>query len=271
MQVEDVAARCTGLVKIYSTATGEVHALKGIDATFHYGAVTAVVGPSGSGKSSLLRILAGMDEPTAGSVVVSGSDITDLSARHLRGLRRKHVGYVFQRPSDNLIPYLTAWEHMKLAARLRGHRRVNDAYEILEALGIYDRIDHKPNQLSGGEQQRLAFAQALMGEPKMIVADEPTAELDSASSAALLGEISNLARRGIAFVVSTHDQQVVRSADRSLHLRHGTLEVETDEGVSLAVIDSTGRVQLPQEALKMFPRRRAVIHVEDGEVRITPP
>ena len=212
-----------------------------------------------------------MDEPTAGSVTVAGSDITGLSARALRALRRKHIGYVYQRPSDNLISYLTVWEHMKLSARLRGHRRVNDAYEILEALGIYERIDHKPHQMSGGEQQRLAFAQALMGEPKMIIADEPTAELDSASSTALLGEISNLAQRGIAFILSTHDQQVVQSADRSLHLRHGNLEVETDEGVTLAVIDSSGRVQLPQDALKMFPRRRAVIHVEDDEIRITPP
>lgn len=271
LRVESPAASCTGLVKIYATATGEVHALKGIDAEFPYGQVTAVVGPSGSGKSSMLRILAGMDRPTAGSVRVADRDLGDLSMPAIRKLRRKHISYVYQRPSDNLIPYLTAWEHMKLAAKLRGHSRTNDAYEILEALGIYDRIDHKPNQMSGGEQQRLAFAQALMGEPKLIVADEPTAELDSASSHALLGEISNLARRGIAFVVSTHDRQVVETADRSLHLRHGNIEVETEEGRSLAVIDSTGRIQLPQEAVKLFPRRRASIVVEDGQVRITPP
>lgn len=271
MPSDGLAARCNGLVRIYSTATGEVHALKGVDASFPRGTVTAVVGPSGSGKSSLLRILAGMDRPTAGSVEVAGHNLADLARRTVRRLRRSEIGYVFQRPSDNLIPYLDAWEHMRAAAKIRGLTGVPKGRELLKALGLDDRIDHKPEQLSGGEQQRLAFAQALVGDPELVVADEPTAELDSASAGSLLREIHNLSEAGTAFVVSTHDPKVVDAADRTLQLRHGILEAETHFGRSLAVIDAAGRIQLPQDALPMFEDRRAVVSVEQGQVRITPP
>jgi putative ABC transport system ATP-binding protein len=126
--------------------------------------------------------------------------------------------------------------------------------------------------MSGGEQQRLAFAQAVIGNPAIVLADEPTAELDTASAEALLSEVSELVRRfGIAFILTTHDPKVVGSADRILHLRHGNLEAETGWGRQLSVIDATGRVQLPPDALKMFPDNRAILTIEDGEVRITPP
>lgn len=270
----EAAAVCVGVVKIYWTATGEVHALKGIDAAFSRGAVTAVMGPSGSGKSSLLRILAALDRPTAGSVRVGETELGGLGRRELRRLRRRQTGYVFQRPADNLVSYLTVAEHVQVAARIRGldEGDAGGGGHLLQLLGLWERRDHLPRQLSGGEQQRLAFAQAVVGTPDLVVADEPTAELDSASARDLLDVVVALAREGFgAFVVSTHDPEVVAAADATLHLRHGALEAESREARRLSVIDASGRVQLPPEALGMFPDNRAVIDVADGEVRITPP
>jgi putative ABC transport system ATP-binding protein len=265
------AATCTGVVKIYWTATGEVNALKGVDAAFPSGAVTALVGPSGSGKSSLLRILAGLDRPTAGQVTVGDTEISSLRPRQLRRVRRRMLGYVFQRPADNLIPYLSVKEHLRLSARLRGGRGTEEADDLLEALGISERRDHLPRQLSGGEQQRVAFAQAVIGGPPLVVADEPTAELDSVSGGALLAAVAELARGGTAFVVATHDPAAVEASHTVLHLHHGALHAEEKDDRQLAVIDAAGRIQLPPRALRMFPDRRAQIHLEDGQVRITPP
>jgi putative ABC transport system ATP-binding protein len=180
------------------------------------------------------------------------------------------MGYVYQRPADNLIPYLTVLEHVGLAARMR-HASGAGGPEILGLLGLWDRREHLPRQLSGGEQQRLAFAQAVVGEPALVVADEPTAELDSASGRALLEAVRTLAERGTSFVVSTHDAAVERMATRVYRLRHGAMETEHTEGRGLAVIDGAGRIQLPPAALALFPDRRAQVEVEDGHVRITPP
>jgi putative ABC transport system ATP-binding protein len=263
------AASCVGVVKIYWTATGEVHALRGVDVLFPAGSVTAVVGPSGSGKSSLLRIIAGMDRATAGQVVVGGTDLSGLSDNQRRKIRRRLVGYVFQRPSENLVSYLTVREHLASAARLRSSD--DDIDTVLENLGLSERGGHRPSQLSGGEQQRTAFAQAVVGRPALLVADEPTAELDHISGAALLRTVHELASTGVGVVVSTHDPQVVEAADRTYYLRHGALQSETTGAASLAVIDATGRVQLPPEALVHFPQRRAVLSVEPDGVRITPP
>ncbi len=271
MQAGRVAASCTDVVKIYWTATGEVNALKGVDATFPEAAVTAVVGPSGSGKSSLLRIMAGLDRPTAGQVRVGNESLAGLRPGRLRRIRRRLMGYVYQRPADNLIPYLTVDEHLKLAARLRGVRGDGGGAELLELLGLGPRRHHLPRQLSGGEQQRVAFAQAVVGAPAVVVADEPTAELDSATGRALLEALGTLAERGTAVVVATHDAAAVSVATRVYHLRHGALETESTDGRGLAVIDGAGRVQLPPVALKLFPDRRAVIEVEDGHVRMSPP
>jgi putative ABC transport system ATP-binding protein len=260
---------CTGVVRIYRTATGEVHALKGIDARFTGGTVTAVVGPSGSGKSSLLRILAALDRPTAGAVRIGGTEITALSRASLRRVRRSMVGYVFQRPGHNLVPHLTVEQHLDLAVRLRGRGR-DQVDELLGFLGLADRRRHRPTELSGGEQQRVAFAQAVIGDPPIVVADEPTAELDSATGERLLETVGALAARGTSFVVSTHDPRVVEAAERTLHLRHGALEAETEER-RLSVIDEAGRIQLPPRALALFADRRAVIQVEDDHLRIEPP
>ena len=182
------------------------------------------------------------------------------------------MGYVFQRPSDNLIPYLTASEHIETAARIRGVEDQAGEHELLEALGIGGRRGHLPHQLSGGEQQRLAFASAIVGTPDLVIADEPTAELDSRSAQALLEIVAALAReRFIAFAVATHDPDLVTVADRTLHLRHGAMEAETRAARALSVIDEAGRIQLPPKVLHLFPDRRAVISEQDGQVRITPP
>lgn len=264
----DIAASCENLIKIYWASTGEVHALKGIDAGFRAGAVTAVVGPSGSGKSSLLRILAGLDRPTAGSVSIGKLEISSMPMRKIHGVRRQHLGFVFQRPSDNLVSDKTVEAHIEAAARRRN--RVVDADELLGRVGILHRKSHRPHELSGGEQQRVAFAQAIVGNPGLVIADEPTAELDSASAVALLETVRSLADTGSAFVISTHDPHVVEAADATIYLRHGAVEAETIEA-RLSVIDATGRIQLPPEALKLFPTRRATLRIEDGELRITPP
>jgi putative ABC transport system ATP-binding protein len=271
---EGAAAEAKGLTKIYWTATGEVHALQAVDAWFPGKAVTAVVGPSGSGKSSLLRILAGLDRPTAGQVKVGGAELSTLPAGRLRRFRRRVVSYVFQRPSDNLISYLTVEQHMHLAARLRGSSRdlAVEARELLEILKIDHRLHHKPHQLSGGEQQRLAFAQAIVGAPALVVADEPTAELDSKTGQLLLSTVHELTSLGIGFVIATHDAGVIQAADRTIFLRHGAMEAERHlEERALSVIDGAGRIQLPPQALRLFPERRAVIVVGDDEIRITPP
>src|SRR4029453_17427640 len=167
------AASCTGVVKIYWTATGEVHALKGIDADFPGGGITAVVGPSGSGKSSLLRILACIDRPTAGQVRVGGTEVAGLGPGKRRHLRKNLIGYMFQRPAENLISYLTAAEHLETAARLRGASPHGDARDPLGALAPRARPAPRPHEPSGGEQQRLALASAVIGGPALVLADEP--------------------------------------------------------------------------------------------------
>ena len=225
MQAE-VAARVVDLVKIYRTETAKVHALQGVSAEFPAGAVTAVVGPSGSGKSSMLRLLAGVDRPTSGVVEVGGRDLAKLRGKELRKIRRGVVGYVFQRPSDNFVSYLTVWEHMQLAERSRTHGSSLTSDELLERLGIEHRRDHLPHELSGGEQQRAAFAQVLAAGPTLVVADEPTAELDTESGENLLEVVRALTETGIGFVLATHDHKVATLAHQTLEIDHGLLKEE---------------------------------------------
>jgi putative ABC transport system ATP-binding protein len=216
----EAAARCEDLVKTYRTPTSEVRALKGISFGFPRSSLTAVVGPSGSGKSSLLRALAGIDRATSGRVIVDEVQVHAASSRRLRRLRRDTIGYLFQRPSDNFLPHLTVGEHLRLAAR--GPARAGiEATELLETLGIAHRVPHLPSELSGGEQQRAAIAQALVAGAKVVVADEPTAELDSASARTVMDAIHDLASAGVSFIVATHDPAVMRRAAAVLELDHG--------------------------------------------------
>jgi putative ABC transport system ATP-binding protein len=217
----EVAARCDELVKTYRTASGEVRALKGLSAEVPASSLLAVVGPSGSGKSSLLRLIAGLDRPTSGTLVVEGTSVHDASARALRRFRRATVGYLFQRPSDNFLPHLTVGEHLRLARGLTHRPPRIDQEELLSTLGIEERVDHLPSELSGGEQQRAAIAEVLMGGATIVVADEPTAELDSTSASHVMDTMVELARAGVTFVVATHDRSVMRRADAALELDHG--------------------------------------------------
>jgi putative ABC transport system ATP-binding protein len=213
--------QCEDLVKVYRTAASAVYALRGITARFPRAALTAVAGPSGSGKSSLLRLIAGMDRPTEGTLVVEGVALHSGSSRALRRLRKRTVGYVFQRASDNFFPHLTVREHLLVAVRAsRAPARIPPA-ELLDLLGIADRADHLPSELSGGEQARAAMCQVLARGATIVVADEPTAELDSSSAEDVLRTIRVLVEHGATFILATHDPAIRRQADEVLELHHG--------------------------------------------------
>jgi putative ABC transport system ATP-binding protein len=267
----EAAVRCASLVKIYPSATRETHALRGVEASFWPGTLTAVTGPSGSGKSSLLQVLALHERPSGGRLWVLGDDVSTLRGRGLRALRRTRVAWVAQRPTHSLFGHLTARGNLEQVARLRGVTRA-EGEGLLERLGIAHRSRARTDALSGGEQQRLAVAAALLGTPAVVLADEPTAELDDASATLVLAELARCASRGSAVVFATHDARAVRAAGRVLHMRHGVLSSERDAGgTTTAPIDASGRVQLPPEALALFPDDRAVVQVADGRVLLRRP
>ena len=227
MRTDRAAARCENLVKVYRTETSAVRALDSLSTSFSLGVLTAVAGPSGSGKSSLLRLLAGMDRPTSGGLWVEGVAIHSASRSTLRRLRRHAVGYVFQRASDNFFPYMTVGEHLEEAKRLSGAIDGIDSDEALEILGISHRVGHLPRQLSGGEQARAAIAQVLARGSTVVLADEPTAELDTESAQGVLRACSRLVKMGVTFVLATHDAGVLRSADEVIELDHGRLRSQS--------------------------------------------
>ena len=221
------AALCRDVVKTYRTATESVSALDGVTLSIPRAQVTVVVGPSGSGKSSLLRLLACIDRPDSGEVRIAGRRVDALRARARRGLRRRQVAYLFQRPGENLLPYLDAVAQVRLAAALRGARVSDDEVRaLLDRLGLASRADHRPGQLSGGEQQRLAVACGVVGGPALVVADEPTAELDTAAAERVLGAMEDMSASGVGFVISSHDPRVMAIADGFVRLDHGRVVSE---------------------------------------------
>jgi putative ABC transport system ATP-binding protein len=248
-----VAARCHDLVKIYRTGSGQVRALKGLTAEVPASALFTVVGPSGSGKSSLLRLIAGLDRPTSGTLSVEGVDVHEASASSLRRLRRWTVGYLFQRPSDNFLPHLTVGDHLRLAQGIADNPWSIDREALLSTLGISGRVQHLPSELSGGEQQRAAIAQVLVSGATIIVADEPTAELDSTSATGVIDTIVALTRAGVTFVVATHDRSVTRRADDALELDHGVRR--GSHTVSGAHLTAERRRPAAQPAVVERPRR----------------
>jgi putative ABC transport system ATP-binding protein/macrolide transport system ATP-binding/permease protein len=218
------AAACRGVGKTYRTATESVPALVDVTLSIPRAQVTVVVGPSGSGKSSLLRLLACIDSPDTGEVYVAGQRVDRLRPRARRRLRQRQVAYLFQRPGENLLPYLDAVAQIRLAASLRGAPASEaEALDLLGRLGLADRGDHLPEQLSGGEQQRLAVACGVVGGPALVVADEPTAELDTAAAERVLTAMEDLAAAGVGFVLSSHDPRVMAIADGFVRLDHGRL------------------------------------------------
>lgn len=268
----DAAVTCEDLVKVFRSATGETHALRGIGLDLRPGVLTVVAGPSGSGKSSLLTLLACRDRPSAGRLSVLGRDVAASSTRELRRVRRRDIGFVPQRSSGAVFPHLRAVDQLRQVAAWRGLRGGDHLDQALDAVGLASRADHRPAALSGGEQQRLAVAMALVGGPALVVADEPTAELDHANADRVMDALLAAAARGSAVVISSHDERVTHRADRLLRLRHGVLSSETSgRTADLAVIDATGRIQLPPEVLGLFPDQRVLIEHDGDGVRLRRP
>lgn len=268
MTAETTAVRCDRLVKLYWAATGEVQALRGVEAVFRTGTLSAITGPSGSGKSSLLSILALNERHTAGELEVFGQTVSGMSTRRVSRLRRRTIAWVPQRASDALLPSLLVREQLAQVARLRGRDVPADA---LARLQLDHRRDARVHELSGGEQQRLAVLAAVVSGASLVVADEPTAQLDDESAALVLHELRASADSGACVVLASHDDRVVPSTDRVLALRHGVLSAEHREGRALVPIDSAGRLQLPPAALTLFPDARAELVVEDDRVVLRRP
>lgn len=221
---------CKGLQKVYQTQAETVRALNGVDLAVRPGEFVAVMGPSGSGKSSLLNLLAGLDRPTEGHILLEGQDLGQLGDHDLTLLRRRRIGFVFQ--FFNLIPTLTAEENILLPMLLDG-RRVDQAFlgRLLADLGLADRARHKPDQLSGGQQQRVAIARALVTEPALILADEPTGNLDSQAAEDILRMLRHACDElGRAIVMVTHDPKAAGFADRVITLRDGRVVSEVEMG-----------------------------------------
>jgi len=214
------------LEKEYSRGRTRLRAVGGIDLTVHEGEFVSVMGPSGSGKSTLLHMLGGLERPTAGVVLVGDVDLHRLAGDQAARFRRRHIGFVFQ--FFNLVPTLTAAENVALPLLLEGRRytSVRDRVEpLLVSLGIEDRADHAPSELSGGEMQRVAIARALVVQPRLLLADEPTGSLDSASGAAILELLRRACdERGVTIVLVTHDPQAASYADRVITLKDGRIE-----------------------------------------------
>jgi putative ABC transport system ATP-binding protein len=231
------AARARALTKVYGDGDSRVVALSSVDVDFHSGRFTAIMGPSGSGKSTLMHCVAGLDEPTSGEVFLGDAELAGMSDNQLTALRRDRVGFVFQ--AFNLLPTLTAWENITLPLNLAGRepdRELADA--IVDAVGLRDRLHHRPAQLSGGQQQRVACARALITNPDVVFADEPTGALDSRSSADLLDLLrASVDRFGRTVVMVTHEPAAAAYADRVLFLADGRLVGELTSPTAASVLD----------------------------------
>jgi putative ABC transport system ATP-binding protein len=216
--------RVQGLTKVYRVGDVEVAALRGVDLEIARGEFVAIVGPSGSGKSTLFHILGGLTPPSAGTVVIDGKDLAGMSNAQRTELRKSTVGFVFQK--YNLLPTLTAEDNIKIVEYIGGRSMdfTAEFQEVLKLLGITDRMKHKPRALSGGQQQRVAIARGIVNKPAILLADEPTGNLDSQNSAAVLGLLKDLNQRtGQTILMITHDAEAASYASRSVHMRDGRI------------------------------------------------
>ena len=279
---------CDTLVKIYKIADIEVVALQGLDLVVSPGELIAIVGASGSGKSTLLNILGGLDSPSAGKVTVAGYDLLSMEPADRTIYRRRVTGFVWQQTARNLLPYLTARENVEMPMTLDGGNRKfarHRAMELLDQVGVADRADHSPAQLSGGEQQRVAIAVALANSPSVIFADEPTGELDSATSTQVFEVLETLNRElGTTVVIVTHDPMVSEHVNRTVAIRDGRTSsevlprTEISEGgehrtiaEEFAVLDRAGRLQLPHEYLDALELKdRVRLTLDPDHVNVWP-
>jgi ABC-type lipoprotein export system ATPase subunit len=266
---QEALVRFRHVYKIYRISDTGVVALGGVDLDVLEGEFLSVVGPSGAGKSTILNLIGGLDRPTAGSVDVEGRDLGRLDDDELTTYRRDRVGFVWQGTARNLVPYLSVLENVRLPATATGARISGSArapMELLDVVGLADRAKHTPGQLSGGEQQRVAVAVALANVPKILLADEPTAELDTGSAARVLEAFESVNREfGVTIVMVTHDLVAARRATRQVRLRDGQLVVE---GQPADPIGTDGRLRLPDDAIDAIAGSDLEVEVRDGEVRI---
>ena len=293
--------KCENLVKIYKFEEIEVVALQGLDLSIERGELVSIIGPSGSGKSSLLNVLGGLDAPSAGKAYVGDFDLIRMDEAARRLFRRTTVGFVWQTVSRNLVPYLTAFENVQMPMILASSYNRKRAAELLSIVGLEYRMHHTPAHMSGGEQQRVAIAIALANEPKVVLADEPTGSVDTGTRDQIL-EVFDAVRSdlGVTVIIVTHDRDIAKAVDRYVEIRDGKTsreavrrsdallsaagrgvesgmgieeedsELETHELYTL--LDSAGRLQIPRELLA---KRRITDRVkleEDGEkIVILPP
>ena len=292
---------CENLVQIFKVAELEVVALQGLDLTVQRGELVGIVGSSGSGKTTLMNVLGGLVRPSAGKVIVNGHDLLKLSDAAQSKYRREEVGFVWQQAARNLIPYLSAIENVTLPMTLAGRERDarRRAGELLDLVGLADRRDHRLQQLSGGEQQRVAVAVALGNRPSILLADEPTGELDSTTALGIYAALQALNRElGVTILIVSHDRTIVRHVGRVMAIRDGKTAGETvrrarpaadqpatgemapihadahhdDHYEELLVLDSAGRLQIPKayrEALGIGDRVRMEMG-DDGTLVIHP-
>ena len=282
---------CEDLFKIYKIADLEVVALRGLDLNVQRNEVVAIVGASGSGKSTLLNILAGYDSPSAGRVSVGDKDLLRMTPNEVELYRRDEVGFIWQQTSRNMFPYLTAVENVALPMMLTftspGERRKR-AEELLELVGLGHRMGHTPEKLSGGEQQRVAIAVALANHPPLLLADEPTGELDDNTAAEILDLFGEINRElNTTIIIVTHDPDIAYKVGRVVMIRDGKMATEVRRKVTFQrlsgaaetdqpleefiLVDGSGRVQIPRDIIdRLKIGERARIDTLDGMVTLTP-
>lgn len=286
---------CDSLVKIYKTPDVEVLALQGLDLTVDYGEMTAIIGNSGSGKSTFLNMLGGLDRPSAGRLLVDGKDLFKLNERELVEYKLRTVGFVWQNNARNLLPYLTATQNVMMPMLFGGeHKRRQRALELLDMVNMSHRKNSRLSTLSGGEQQRIAIAIALANHPRLLLADEPTGAVDQKTSSAILDMLRAINREsGLTIVIVTHDQLLAKKVSRVIAIRDGKIaserimkesyldrlsdisaltEVEEVQD-EYAVLDKAGRLQLPADMLKKLgvAGNRVRMELKDGEIIIRKP
>lgn len=258
---------CNDVFKIYKIADLEVVALRGLDLRVNSGEIIAIVGSSGSGKSTLLNILAGYDTPSAGSISVGHYNLLDMKSQEITAYRRREIGFVWQQTERNLFGYLSARENIEMPMMIAGVGRKTTQKRtdfLLASVGLLDRANHPPHQLSGGEKQRIAIAVALANEPSLLLADEPTGELDNRTSIEILDLLNNICVDfGTTIVIVTHDPTISKSVERAISIRDGKTSTETrrpidfethiggnpSPGNKFYLVDTSGRIQLPREIL----------------------
>lgn len=296
---EDVMIECDGLVKIYKTKDIEVLALQGLDLTVRRGELMAIIGNSGSGKSTFLNMIGGLDRPSAGKLYVDGKDLFQLTEEELVDYKRSTVGFVWQNNARNLLPYLTAWENVMTPMLFRQDsmteaEKKQRAEELLALVGLSERKDNKLSQLSGGEQQRVAIAIALANDPKLLLADEPTGAVDRRTADDILDMFRRLNETlGVTIVIVTHDKELASKVNRVISIRDGKTSSErimkseykqrleditinwNEEEVQeeFAVLDRAGRIQIPSELLQEMGMKGNKVKLElvDGKIVIEKP